>query len=87
MNCKINLYAIHDKKAKTYETPFALPNNAYAVRSFQDAVSKDTPYNKYAQDFELVHLGVYDQETGELKSLPEPAILVQASDLKPAETK
>ena len=78
----MNIYCIHDKKAETYETIFCLPNNAYAIRSFQEAVNKDTPYGNYPEDFELVQLGEYNQETGKLEALPSPAILIQATDLK-----
>lgn len=83
---KMNVYCIHDKKAKTFETPFCLPNNAYAIRSFQDAVNNEkSPYHKYSQDFELVQLGEYNQDTGKLTPLPSPAILIQATDLKQQE--
>lgn len=78
----MNVYCIHDKQAETYETPFTLPNHAYAIRSFQDAVNKDTPYGKYPTDFELVHLGTYDQETGKFESLELPVVLSQATDYK-----
>lgn len=77
----MNVYAVHDKKAKTYETPFCLPNNAYAIRSFQDAVNKDTPYGKFPEDFELVVLGTYNQETGLLKG-EQIKVLVTAKDVK-----
>lgn len=82
MTSKVNVYCIHDKKAKTYETLFCVPNNAYAIRSFSEAVNKDTPYGKYPEDFELVQLGTYDQETGKIMALPSPAILIQATDVK-----
>lgn len=79
----VNVYAIHDKKAETYEQIFTLPNHAYAIRSFEEIVNRaDTPYNKFAEDFELTHLGTYDQENGKLSSMPLPAVLCQASELK-----
>lgn len=53
----MKLYALHDRKAKSFSSFHVERSDAAASRSFADAVMRpDSPLGKYAEDFELVSL-------------------------------
>nr|AVQ10329.1 DNA binding protein VP4 [Gokushovirinae environmental samples] len=58
-----------DIKANVYSTPMFVPHIGQAIRSFGDACQKkdNDPNNvlgNHPEDFELILLGEYDDETG-----------------------
>jgi len=68
----MNLYSIHDTKAETYSPPFTAHNHASAMRMFTMAVNdnnKDNMLFKYPEDHRLVHLGMWNPETGHIDSI------------------
>lgn len=74
--------AIYDKRAEQYNNIMTVPNKAFAVRGFIDAVKDENGHlYKYAEDFKLVCIGVMNQKTGEilqneLETLVEAASVV-----------
>lgn len=53
----MKLYALHDKKAKSFSSFHVERSDAVASRSFAEAVSAaDSLFAKYPEDFELVAL-------------------------------
>lgn len=63
---KLHVLAIRDLKADAYMTPFFAHNVGAAVRDFGDQVKdqKSGVLNRHPEDFELVSLGSYDDQTG-----------------------
>lgn len=62
------MYSVYDSKAQSYGQPFHAPNDAVALRLFGDAVNDpDTQLNKYPEDFVLMAVGTWDDQTAELK--------------------
>lgn len=65
---KLQMVATRDIVANLYSTPQFVPTLGQAVRSFGDACkNKSDPNNilaKHPRDFELWHLGEYDDESG-----------------------
>ena len=62
---KISMFSIYDSKAKSYLPPFHMPNDAMALRVFQDCVSDPShAFGKHPEDYTLFHLGHFDDETG-----------------------
>jgi len=58
-----NLYAIRDTKAKSYGPLMAIQNDVVAIREFGAAIEgKDSPFARYADDFELVCCGQYHDD-------------------------
>jgi len=56
-----------DIKANVYSTPMFIPHIGQAIRSFGDECQrkeKDNVLGNHPEDFELVQLGEYDDETG-----------------------
>lgn len=61
----VKAFAVFDVKADTYSPPFFFPARGLAVRSFQATVAdKSTTIGKYPQDFKLVELGEFDDQSG-----------------------
>lgn len=73
-----NLYSIKDEKIG-FGDVFVQPNDAAAVRNFSEAVNqKDTPFNKYPNDFVLFKVGSMSEDNGEIKA--EKKELIKAKD-------
>lgn len=79
--------AVRDSAAGAYNRPFFVPAAGMALRSFEDETNRADPQNPmhaHPEDFELYHIGFFDEETASLTALPSPVLLVRAKDvLKP----
>jgi len=79
---KKNVYAVYDVKAKAYSNPFYSPREELAVRDFKQAVNDGmSTISKFPEDFHLVELGKFDDETGAFETAT-PSIIVYANFLK-----
>lgn len=76
----VKLYAVKDIKID-YGTPFALPNNAVALRTFKDLANDSSRniVNEAIDDKEIWLVGSYDTSTGILTS--ELTFLAKAVDV------
>lgn len=71
MNLKI--YSVYDSKAQAYLPMFTVRSHGEAVRQFTDlANNKQTAVNKYPEDFSLMELGSFDDNTGTIDALDAP---------------
>lgn len=67
------IYSVRDSKGEFYEKPFYAHTHGEAERMFHQAVnSPETSLNKYPTDFDLYHLGDYDNITGKIQALDTP---------------
>lgn len=63
----MNIYTIHDSKAKAFMTPWFQANDQTAIRICKDTVNKPGhPFSTNAEDFSLFHIGEYDETTGKI---------------------
>lgn len=63
----LNLYSVFDQKAKAYLAPFAMTNDDVAMRAFADTVNDgESPMAKHPEDYTLIRLGTFDDDTGEI---------------------
>jgi hypothetical protein len=65
------IYTIYDDKTGAYMTPFYLPTDEAAIRSFE--ISRDDPnhlFHHNPHDFTLHTLGSFDDQTGEIVTHP-----------------
>ena len=61
------MFSIQDTKAQTFNPPFYQKNHAEAIRTFSKICNDDTSMlSQFPEDFILLHLGAFDDETGEL---------------------
>lgn len=76
------MYSVFDKKAQVYGTPFFTQNEALALRSFQRAANDSTiDLGLFPNDFTLVELGDFDEDTGKISVMPHNRPICSASEL------
>lgn len=74
------IFSVHDSKAQAYLPPFYMRNKGEALRAFETTVKDtNTQFNKYPQDYTLVELGTFDENTATIETWEKPIILENAS--------
>ena len=77
----LEIYAVFDKAAKAYMTPFFTHNEGLAMRSFSDAVNNpDSPFFRHPNDFTLYKMGAFDDNLG-LFEIDDPEKIATAIDV------
>jgi len=62
---RIPYFSIYDKKSLHYTPIWQAQTFGAAERAFNTAVNSDSnDYSKYPEDFDLFHVGNFDDETG-----------------------
>lgn len=76
---KTKLVCIRDIKVGAYGQPVNVPSIGAAIRSFEDACKPgaETDVSKHPTDFELYHLGDYDDQTGNIEVNEKPIFLTK----------
>jgi len=72
---KLLVFAVYDDAVKSFMTPIFQQTQGQAIRGFIDAVNSPDAKNslsKHPEDYTLMQLGSYDDQTGVLESLPTP---------------
>lgn len=79
---KKNLYSVYDLKARTYDNPFPHENHETALRAFhQAAKSTDNFLSQYPEDYMLMFVGEFDNQTGRYINVENPVSLGTAASL------
>lgn len=74
----LNCYAIYDKKALSFATPFFAVNDDVAMRSFEDLVrDRRSLVSQHPEDFALHLVGSFDPEIGRLFPRKEGSYLIE----------
>lgn len=79
---KLFIIATRDVVANVYSQPMFVPHLGGAIRSFGDECKRKEPGNILAahpEDFELWHLGEYDDNTGTYEETDRKQIAVGAN--------
>lgn len=77
------IHTVYDLKAEAYMDPFFSHNNSTALRDFTTAANQaEHIFNTNPEDYVLVRLGTYDDDTGRIEVLPEPLHLSTALEVK-----
>lgn len=66
--------SVRDRAADAFGRPFFVHTLGLAIRSFQDEVNRkaaDNPMCAHPEDYDLYHLGAFDDSTGQLVSPPD----------------
>ena len=75
---KLQICSTFDKAAAAYNAPFFVPALGQAVRAFTDQVNKAEAGNtmfEHSSDFELYHLGSFDDANSSFELLPSASLL------------
>jgi len=81
------VYAIRDNKTDHYAAPFVQQHDIDATRMFHRACKDDTvQFSHFPEDFDLYHLGDFDDTIGKLIALPAPRFIVSATSFTKMQT-
>lgn len=59
---------VHDSKVGAYLQPFFMRSKGEATREWESVVNNpETQFHKYPGDFTLFEIGIFDEETGNIK--------------------
>jgi predicted RecB family nuclease len=67
----MKIYAIHDNKSKTFNTPFFQHTDTHALRAFKAEVNRQHDQNMiylYPEEFDLFLLGTFNEDDGIIES-------------------
>lgn len=79
---KLQIYSIRDLKGSMYNVPFFQPTHGTAERSFNELIrDPQSLVHKYPADYELFHVGTFDDETGRIETLPTPSPIISGLQL------
>lgn len=79
------IVSIYDRAADAFGPPAFVPALGQAIRNFQDEINRAAPDNSmhnHPDDFDLFHLGTYDDSTGKFHNLEEPKQIAIGKQLK-----
>ncbi|AZL82781.1 nonstructural protein [Apis mellifera associated microvirus 5] len=75
----MKLYSMHDRKMNVYLTPFPARGDVDAIRNVKTSSvhpdMKNTPVGEHPEDFDLVYLGEFDDESGDITRAGIPMII------------
>ena len=66
---KLEIYAIWDREAKHFDTPFFAVNNIFAKRRFALMINDNKVLKKWPQQFDLWYLGSVDVKNDPLSEI------------------
>lgn len=73
---KHNIFTVFDQKAKAHLPPFFLPEIGMAERTFADCCNdKEHQFGKHPEDYTLMRIGTFDDQTAYIKILEVPEVL------------
>jgi len=76
------MYAIYDEKSKVYNKPFAMINEAVAIRAVKDlTLDTNTEVGRHPMDFSLWELGTYDDETANFVPYETKKLICMAHEI------
>lgn len=67
--------SVHDRAAAAFGRPIFVASLGQAIRSFQDELNRNAPDNQmhhHPDDFDMFHLGTFNEENGTFTNLDEP---------------
>lgn len=80
----LEVFAVKDTKGGMFLTPMHARSHGEAERMFKEATSDERSLIcKYPEDYDLYHLGKFDDQTGKYDLKPAPEHIVNALNIKP----
>lgn len=77
----MKIFSVYDSKAQAWHQPIFCPNNAVAMRAFQDAAQQQGgQIAAHAADYTLFQIGDWDEATGKLNGIESKIGLGSALD-------
>lgn len=84
---KLKAFSIRDAKAEIFHAPFYKGAFGEAEREFKMMVDDEkSKLSRFPEDFDLYHVGEYDDQTGVFASLDTPKHMMKAVTLVAAKS-
>lgn len=81
----VQLFSVYDRKAAIYLAPFVARSEVDAMRqisaSFKDQAMQQTPIGQHPEDFDLYHVGAFDDDIGGITTPNKPRLVVAITAL------
>jgi len=79
---ELKAFSIRDLKAGAFSAPYFAPSLGEGERQFiKLAKNKDTTVSQFADDFQLFHVGIFDDSTASYTALPTPQHVCDAKQV------
>lgn len=79
---KLQVFAVKDRALEAHMTPWFAQTTGQAIRMFSDEINNpQSPMNKHPDDYDLWHLGSWDDKTGNFTQI-ENAQLAMGKQVK-----
>lgn len=79
----LKAYSIRDEKSEIFHLPFFKHTHGEAEREFKTLTNDNkSTISKFPEDYDLFHIGTYDDNTGKFEPLVTPTHMVKAIQLK-----
>lgn len=80
---KLQVVSVRDRALDAFGRPIFVPAVGVAIRSFQDEVNnKESEIFRHPEDYDLYHLGEFDDGVGRITCFEVPVQLALGSNLK-----
>ncbi|WNK13473.1 MAG: nonstructural protein [Microvirus sp.] len=80
----LRLVSLYDRASKSFGRPFVVTHLAQAVRGLTDEVNnteQGSDLSRHPADFDLYHVGDFDESLGTVEAFNAPALIVRADTL------
>lgn len=80
---RYKIVTVRDRQLDVFGTPNFSVALGGSIRAFGDEINRvdvNNPLNKHPEDFDLYHLGEYDDETGHFDCLVPPKMIAIGKD-------
>lgn len=82
---KFQICAIRDRAVASFQRPFFAPAIGAAIRAFGDEINRQgSEMHAHPSDYDLFHLGEFDDETAKFTTLEQPKQIAIGDQLKGA---
>ena len=79
----VNVYTVLDKKSGAFLQPFFIQNEGMAIRAILDVMAdEDHTFARHAEDYQLFHVGSFDDSVGVMTGLTDPMPVIGLLELK-----
>ena len=79
----MNVVAVKDMAVNSFLPPVFVPHVGAVIRQFSSSCNdREHDFYKFAGDYELWHLGTWDNDTGTFVNFDSPRRLVRGADVK-----
>lgn len=85
---KTEIVAVYDLAGELWSKPFFVPTLGLAIRTFTDEINRpdeNNSYWKHPADYNLHHIGTWDDSTGDLIGAADRRLLVRGVEVKQLE--